>query len=665
MDKTTRHFEFKDDKSAKFWEITQTSNTVTVRYGKTGTNGQTLEKAFADAAAAGKHAAKLIAEKLGKGYIEQGNAPVIGADAQAAPDVPVEKGLKPGAESVAKKVPVKAAKAQPVKSAKPKNPAQDPEATPESLMGLLEKDDATNRLLAKHPRASSKLLEKLSHSSDQATRRAVAGNPNTPPQIYVRLGQQFPKEFLANPMLDLLLMENPALMVEVPETMLIRLLKQADCPQSLLAWAAGHDHENVQLAVATNARAPEQALKKLRTSSYPAVSESVLARSSAEYEQEDPEQAFDQAVRKRLWSLTHTELQEAWSAGDIGLAQWSALPLPFRLFMTSGGKLSFKDLPHKLPAPVLEALSKDSDRLIRAIVGRNPSAPVPVLEVLANDSQWRVRWDVAGNPFAPAYLLEALAKDSDLNVRSAVAGNPSAPAPVLEVLARESEDVNVRRKAAGNPSAQVPVLEALAKDLDLNVSSAVARNPSATVPVLKVLAKHSHEEVRADVASNPLTPELVLETLAKDSSEGVRLAVAKNPSTEVLVLEVLAKDSSRSVRLCVARNPSAPDPVLTALAKDSDDEVRAEVAINPGTPVLLLEALVKDSKKRVRLAVARNPSAPSALQDVLTKDSDDEVRAEVAINPGTPVLCLRHWSRIQKNGFDWQSQIALPHPCMC
>ena len=161
---TTRHFELKDDKSAKFWEITQTSNTVTVRYGKTGTNGQTLEKAFADAAAAGKHAAKLIAEKLGKGYIEQGNAPVIGADAPAAPEVPVEKALKPGAESETKKLPVKAAKAQPVKSAKPKNPAQDPEATPESLMALLNKDDATNRLLAKNPRASADLLEKLSHS---------------------------------------------------------------------------------------------------------------------------------------------------------------------------------------------------------------------------------------------------------------------------------------------------------------------------------------------------------------------------------------------------------------------------------------------------------------------------------------------------------------------
>ena len=65
-----RYFEFQDEKSAKFWEITQTSSTVTVRYGKIGTNGQTQEKLFSDTAAASKHVDKIISEKTGKGYLE-------------------------------------------------------------------------------------------------------------------------------------------------------------------------------------------------------------------------------------------------------------------------------------------------------------------------------------------------------------------------------------------------------------------------------------------------------------------------------------------------------------------------------------------------------------------------------------------------------------------
>ncbi len=69
----TRRFEYKDEKSAKFWEIQVLGNSFTVRYGKIGTDGQAQTKEFADAATAEKQAEKLIAEKIGKGYQEIGS----------------------------------------------------------------------------------------------------------------------------------------------------------------------------------------------------------------------------------------------------------------------------------------------------------------------------------------------------------------------------------------------------------------------------------------------------------------------------------------------------------------------------------------------------------------------------------------------------------------
>ena len=65
-----RYFEFVEGSSSKFWEIAQNDQTVTVRFGRIGTNGQTQTKEFADAAAATKHAEKLIKEKTAKGYQE-------------------------------------------------------------------------------------------------------------------------------------------------------------------------------------------------------------------------------------------------------------------------------------------------------------------------------------------------------------------------------------------------------------------------------------------------------------------------------------------------------------------------------------------------------------------------------------------------------------------
>lgn len=65
-----RRFEFSDDKSDKFWEISVNGAEVTVCYGRIGNNGRTQVKSLADANAAASHAEKLVQQKLGKGYVE-------------------------------------------------------------------------------------------------------------------------------------------------------------------------------------------------------------------------------------------------------------------------------------------------------------------------------------------------------------------------------------------------------------------------------------------------------------------------------------------------------------------------------------------------------------------------------------------------------------------
>jgi predicted DNA-binding WGR domain protein len=69
---TVRWFEFSAGRSHKFREISAVATAVTVRFGRIGAAGQTRVKAFADAAAAGKHAARLIARKVKKGYVPVG-----------------------------------------------------------------------------------------------------------------------------------------------------------------------------------------------------------------------------------------------------------------------------------------------------------------------------------------------------------------------------------------------------------------------------------------------------------------------------------------------------------------------------------------------------------------------------------------------------------------
>lgn len=71
---TARRFELVEGSSNKFWEVARHGCTVTVRYGRIGSDGQAKTRELASEDLARRHAEELIAEKLAKGYRERGGA---------------------------------------------------------------------------------------------------------------------------------------------------------------------------------------------------------------------------------------------------------------------------------------------------------------------------------------------------------------------------------------------------------------------------------------------------------------------------------------------------------------------------------------------------------------------------------------------------------------
>ncbi|HET6249762.1 MAG TPA: DNA ligase [Tepidisphaeraceae bacterium] len=67
----SRRFEFSDDKSNKFWEVSRNGADMTTRWGRIGAAGQSKTKTFPDEAAATKQVEKLIEEKTDEGYEEK------------------------------------------------------------------------------------------------------------------------------------------------------------------------------------------------------------------------------------------------------------------------------------------------------------------------------------------------------------------------------------------------------------------------------------------------------------------------------------------------------------------------------------------------------------------------------------------------------------------
>ena len=69
-DSSVRLFEYRDGRSDKFWEIRLEGTSHTVRYGRVGTDGQTVTKEFATDEKALASCEKLIRQKEAKGYKE-------------------------------------------------------------------------------------------------------------------------------------------------------------------------------------------------------------------------------------------------------------------------------------------------------------------------------------------------------------------------------------------------------------------------------------------------------------------------------------------------------------------------------------------------------------------------------------------------------------------
>ncbi len=72
-----KRYEYKDEKSEKFWEVHVEGDSFTARYGKIGASGQTSTKTFASNEKAQVEADKMAAKKVKKGYVlvSEGEAP--------------------------------------------------------------------------------------------------------------------------------------------------------------------------------------------------------------------------------------------------------------------------------------------------------------------------------------------------------------------------------------------------------------------------------------------------------------------------------------------------------------------------------------------------------------------------------------------------------------
>lgn len=121
------------------------------------------------------------------------------------------------------------------------------------------------RIDARNPSTNPNLLRKLGLSEDRDIRERVATNPNTPIEVLLELGIQFPEQVLSNPVLLLLLLENLNLIEQMPSATLIRIkiALHPKTPVHILEQLAQDENYSVREAVIENPNLPKSVLEQV------------------------------------------------------------------------------------------------------------------------------------------------------------------------------------------------------------------------------------------------------------------------------------------------------------------------------------------------------------------------------------------------------------------
>ncbi len=128
--------------------------------------------------------------------------------------------------------------------------AANKETTPERLREMAFQSHEIDMIIARNSKTPQDVLKKLAESENNEIRKTVTTNPNTPPEILLDLGKDFPEELLANPVFNLMLLANPNLLGDMPEETLISIIKLPDIRESFVIWALNHRRKgSVLLAI--------------------------------------------------------------------------------------------------------------------------------------------------------------------------------------------------------------------------------------------------------------------------------------------------------------------------------------------------------------------------------------------------------------------------------
>lgn len=380
----------------------------------------------------------------------------------------------------------------------------------------------------------SAAINRLGDLGDEAALAARAADPNTDPAELLLLAGIVPGAFAANPVLPLLMLENPGLPAAFDPVSLGRLLSHPAVPTDLVAAIArlGHPDQaqaaRLHIALAPASERWRDELAEAITDLPTLPEDDLLALLLA----------LDAVPAWLLPRITRANSPRLEAARAAASGDWSALAALGKPAIAPPLDVSLDELAQML---------QDERPAVRAAAAADPRLTPEQLAQAKLAEDWTdvdplVYQAIASNPQSPPELLLAFATDRSAlftGVRRAVAHNPSAPPAALDMLADEPYATDLRLAVAAHPNL-APAQRATI--LAHSIEHALGSGDPVYVAI-GLSQQGLPAERLAFFAGSPFWLE--------------RLAVALNPGTDPTIRAQLTDDGNRLVRAAARETGSS------------------------------------------------------------------------------------------------------------
>ncbi|HRR10047.1 MAG TPA: hypothetical protein PLO56_15260 [Rhodothermales bacterium] len=424
-------------------------------------------------------------------------------------------------------------------------------------------------LLANDLQTPPKILKELGQNPPQDIMLALLSNPNTPAEVLWRWGHRAPEVLLENPVLPLLIMENPRIFAEMQPETAMKLVTHPRAWDELLLLAT-QGRPLVRLALTQLPSPPKMVLDKLMRDRNPHIR---LAASLHILQLTEPETDWMERADAHVLAFLKGLTPSTWE-GEL-----------FRLCLRHS----------PLPDFIFAIMAEHGQEYVRATIAENPFLSPRYKEKLRSDRSEAVRLAACRDHPAKQHQTQPALwqHQTEKLAETFILTHPESPEEWVKLA--QNPDVALREAVALHPKTPVEVLVQLAKSQEMRIQRAVARNPNTPPEVLEEILSDLRHIERDLAEQNPVMRQIVMNMLGR--SKEAYFSVFYLVQCPILVPERFQNKChapSWIERYVLARHPEIPLDWLAVLLDDPNRYVRnlAHIRINNhsfSVPPLLLK----------------------------------------------------------------------------